>query len=90
MELLHIAPFPQLYLEHLFTFPSLYGSSFRLYYILCKNNLFPFVCLHNLLCIMVVLQVIFRLVMFRPFEGEILEGKIEKSGPDGLHCTLYK
>eukprot|EP00268_Persea_americana_P027081 TRINITY_DN2657_c1_g1_i11.p1 TRINITY_DN2657_c1_g1~~TRINITY_DN2657_c1_g1_i11.p1 ORF type:complete len:194 (-),score=31.40 TRINITY_DN2657_c1_g1_i11:672-1253(-) len=33
-------------------------------------------------------KVIFRLVMFRPFVGEILDGKIEKSGPAGLRLTL--
>jgi DNA-directed RNA polymerase III subunit RPC8 len=30
----------------------------------------------------------FRMIMFRPYEGEILQGKINKSTPEGVGVTL--
>ncbi|KAL5988925.1 hypothetical protein ACLOJK_027027 [Asimina triloba] len=35
-------------------------------------------------------EVTFRLVMFRPFVGEILVGKIEKSSSEGLQVKILK
>ena len=32
------------------------------------------------------LQVVFRLIMFRPFEGEIIAAKLKESNSTGLRC----
>lgn len=35
-----------------------------------------------------VVKVKFRLIIFRPFVGEILEGKVRSSSEEGIHITL--
>ena len=34
--------------------------------------------------------VLFRLVVFRPFQGEILQGKIASASPTGIRSNLYQ
>ena len=36
-----------------------------------------------------VLQVCFRLVMFRPFVGEVIVAKVKESDADGLRCMIH-
>lgn len=35
-----------------------------------------------------IVKVKFRLVMFRPFVGEVLEGKVRSSSEEGIHVSL--
>lgn len=36
----------------------------------------------------VIVKVKFRLVVFRPFVGEVLEGKVRGSSEEGIHVSL--
>lgn len=36
-----------------------------------------------------LLQVRFRLVMFRPFVGEVISARLKESTKDGLRCMTY-
>lgn len=75
--------------------PFKFMYSYNFLNIICKVRLvspvfcFVFDFIFSLKITYAIWQVVFRLVMFQPFVGEILSGKIERSDATGLHGIYF-